>query len=191
MALRRRRQHPPILANPALLQRGLQGVQPGRDPRQPTWHYAVALILSHYEATQHHRTRGQPTILQHWGGGQRRRRLGDKQMRCGPNPFTDLATGSGIELTTFPIRTAWQDRAHHQFVQMSQNIVAICRMPAPPGRQRWQFKVFTQQLPTQQRQKRRQRRIFNQTAADGVGQGDMAAAHRLEQTGNTEQRIAA
>ena len=146
MLLRGRGQHPPILADAALLQRDLQGIQAGGDSRQTAGHDPVALAIRDHEPTQHHRARHQPPVFQHRRGRQWQRFLRHKHLWRRLNPADQLGASRRVKASAFPVRLARQDRTHHQLIQMIQHIAARIVIAAPPGRQGRQRQRFAQQL---------------------------------------------
>ena len=179
MTLRCRRQHPPVLADTAVLQRSLQRIQAGRDSGQSAGHDAITVAVGDHETAQDHRSRRQSALFQHRRGGQRQRLLTDKAIGVGANSPDQLRAGRRVELAAVPARPVRQDRAHHQAVQIRQYVTAFGRVAAPPGGRGWQFEILAQQMPAQHRQESGQSRVFDEAATQGIGQRDMTTTHCL------------
>ncbi len=58
-------------------------------------------------------------------------------------------------------------------------MAAICGRTTPPGRERGQFEILAQQLSAEQGQENGEARIFDDAAAQGVCESDVAFAYRL------------
>ena len=86
---------------------------------------------------------------------------------------------------------AGKGRLDDQLVQVLGNVGQRLRLAAPPRRDRRDLQLLVQQELAQSRQERGIGGRFGQARTEGVGDGDLARAHRLHQAGNAQHRIAA
>src|SRR5262249_12259438 len=96
------------------------------------------------------------------------------------------ADGSGV----FAILRA-ESRADHQLGKMLENIFTSAALSAPPGSNRWQLQVFTENVPAQSWQERHEGRALHQTAAQTIGNRDISGPQCAHQPSDAEHRIIA
>ena len=78
-----------------------------------------------------------------------------------------------------------------ELVEVLEHVVALVHITEPPRAQGGKFFRFAEIKPDDAGAEREDGPVVGQARADGIGHDHMAAAHALDQTGDTEERIAA
>ncbi len=74
---------------------------------------------------------------------------------------------------------------------MFDDVVALGRLPAPPGRRRANPQLLAEKLAAERRQERQERGRLDHSRAEGVGDDDVAGADGVDQAGDAEEGVAA
>src|SRR5205823_1605205 len=127
------------------------------------------------------------------GGGKFQPCLTDEEVRLElDGAFQRVATGGGNFAGLPDASQAWAKGGfHEQMVQMLQHISLRRLLTAPPGRDGWQFELLAEEVPTESGQEGKEGGALQQSAAERVGNGDVAGAKGFEQTGHAQRRAVA
>ncbi len=79
-----------------------------------------------------------------------------------------------------------ESRLDDQKIQILAHIPIRCRLPAPPGGDRWQRQALTEQAAAEAGEKGNEGRGFQQSAAQSIGHRDVSAADSLNQAGHSK-----
>jgi hypothetical protein len=96
----------------------------------------------------------------------------------------------GVLRTTVP-RESGEGAFEHNFVEMIDHVVHLLLLAAPPRRHRGHLQVFSQQVATQAGEESHEDGRFHQSGTERIGDGDIAGAGRLDESGSAEIRIGA
>ena len=128
----------------------------------------------------------------------------DRRRRQGDLLLGDVAVGLARDAVGEPVALALGQAAAErplaphagvgglddEFVEAVEHVLAGRRVAAPPRGHRRQLQFGVEQAAAQRRQERHQRRRLRDAAAEGVGDGDGAAPHRLDEAGHAAHRSA-
>ena len=80
---------------------------------------------------------------------------------------------------------------HDEFIEMFEDVLLRVFLAAPPRRDGRQFQFLPEQMLAESRQKRHERRALQEAAAERVGDGHVARAHRFNEAGHAQDGIIA
>ncbi len=107
--------------------------------------------------------------------------------RASASRWAALSLGMRFRLRRVPA----EGRLDEQAVQIFQDMLAGRLLAAPPGGDGGHFQFLAEQMLAQAGQKRHEGRALQQAGAQGVGDGDVARAHGLQQAGHAKDGIVA
>ena len=192
-------QHPGVLAHVAGFEPRRTRIGPDRDPRQPPRHHLVAVLGGGHVDAQGDRCGLEAART---GPGRRhrqRRGLLTDEIVTAALDLTNQALALlcrrvGHDEAALPRReqiSRGRDAAHDQLVEVTQHVLALARLAAPPGRDARNRKLLVEVEPAQARQEAQESVALDEAAAERIADRHLAGARRLQQPRHPDERIRA
>ena len=120
-------------------------------------------------------------------------RLRGEVLRPGANRRGELVSFARAELSSEDRVLLHEGKRglDDELVEMLDDVVAIGRLAAPPGRRRRKPQLLAEQIAAERWQKRKERGRLDHARAERVGDDDVAGADGIDQPGDAEEGVAA
>ena len=185
---RLRGQHPGVLADRPGLVGDEARAAVGGGAREAAGHRHIAVRTRHQEAAQRRLAGQDPRI----DPGRAGRGVQDLLPDIGKGTGTD-AVRPGVAFACAQQRSEHRpapelpvDGFDHEIAKAREHMAPPARLPAPPGHHRGQIQVLAEKVAGDARQEAVEPRVLKDAAAKRVGDGHVAAPHRLEEPRDPE-----
>ena len=181
-------EHPGVLAAAPALHRHHRLAGVGGDARQPARHHRVGVGGGDREGAQRHRARLQAAAAPHRRAREAHLLLRQVGIGAGGDACAQLGALRDVEAPSEARLTPPRAEGglDHQALEVVERARQAVGCAAPPALHRGQDELLAEDVAAQPGQQRHQRGVLRQAAAEGVDDGDVAAARGLDQAGDPE-----
>ncbi len=191
-------QNPGIFTGVSLLHGDRMGVVVVRSPGQAARHDAVGVAIPGKINAQRHRSWLQAVVSPNRCCRERENLLANKIVAAAVDPGDQLFEfvlrkfgGINRVIAVGEDRAVRKSTADDQSVEVGFDVISLQLLAAPPSCDRRDCQVLADQLPAQTRQEAHDRFAFEDGAAQGIGDDDVARAYRGNQARDSQHGIGA